>query len=68
MQCNVQVNEAFAVVPMAWAKALGADDAKLNANGGACALGHPLGATGAKVVTAFPRTVYSWSCLENRAP
>ena len=42
-----EVNEAFAPVPMAWAKELGADLNKTNVNGGAIALGHPLGATGA---------------------
>ena len=36
-----EVNEAFASVPMAWLKALGADPAKLNVHGGAIALGHP---------------------------
>lgn len=48
-----EVNEAFAVVPMAWAKRCGADEAKLNVTGGACALGHPLGATGAKLMTTL---------------
>jgi acetyl-CoA acetyltransferase family protein len=46
-----EVNEAFAPVPVAWAKALGADFNKLNVNGGACALGHPLGCTGVKLMT-----------------
>ena len=45
-----EVNEAFAPVPMAWLRAVGADPAKLNVNGGAIALGHPLGATGAKLM------------------
>jgi acetyl-CoA acetyltransferase family protein len=48
-----EVNEAFASVPLAWAKALGADVNKLNVNGGACALGHPLGATGCKLTTTL---------------
>ncbi len=48
-----EVNEAFAVVPMAWSKQLKADEARLNVNGGACALGHPLGATGAKLMTTL---------------
>ena len=39
--------------PLAWQKALGADLAKLNCNGGACALGHPLGGTGAKLMTTL---------------
>ncbi len=41
-----EVNEAFASVPLAWMKDLDIDPAKLNVNGGAIALGHPLGATG----------------------
>ena len=48
-----EVNEAFACVPLAWEKALGADPEKLNVNGGACALGHPLGGTGAKLMTTL---------------
>ena len=48
-----EVNEAFASVPMAWLKHLGADQAKLNVNGGAIALGHPLGASGAKLMTTM---------------
>jgi acetyl-CoA C-acetyltransferase/acetyl-CoA acyltransferase len=45
-----EVNEAFGSVPLAWAKAVGADLNKLNVNGGAQALGHPLGATGTKLI------------------
>jgi len=48
-----EVNEAFASVPMAWLKHTGADPAKLNVNGGAIALGHPLGATGAKLMATL---------------
>jgi len=48
-----EVNEAFASVPLAWVKALGADLNKLNPNGGAMALGHPLGGTGAKIMTTL---------------
>jgi acetyl-CoA C-acetyltransferase len=48
-----EVNEAFASVPLAWLKALGADPARLNVNGGAIALGHPLGATGAKLMATL---------------
>lgn len=48
-----EVNEAFASVPLAWLKAIGADPAKLNVNGGAIALGHPLGATGARLMTSL---------------
>ena len=48
-----EVNEAFAPVPLAWASELQADRSKLNVNGGAMALGHPLGATGAKLMTTL---------------
>jgi acetyl-CoA acetyltransferase family protein len=48
-----EINEAFAPVPLAWAKVIGADKRKLNVNGGAMALGHPLGATGAKLMTTL---------------
>ncbi|MHA6258884.1 thiolase family protein [Sporosarcina sp. CAU 1771] len=48
-----EVNEAFAPVPLAWLKELGADPAKLNVDGGAVALGHPLGATGTKLMTTL---------------
>ncbi|CAJ1348901.1 unnamed protein product, partial [Effrenium voratum] len=48
-----EVNEAFASVPLAWRKALNADFEKLNVNGGAMALGHPLGGTGAKLMTTL---------------
>lgn len=48
-----EVNEAFACVPIAWCKTLNADNEKLNVNGGAMALGHPLGATGAKLMTTL---------------
>ncbi|MFT4825321.1 MAG: acetyl-CoA C-acetyltransferase [Halioglobus sp.] len=49
----VEVNEAFGSVPLAWAKALDADMSKLNVNGGAQALGHPLGSTGTKLMTTL---------------
>jgi acetyl-CoA C-acetyltransferase len=48
-----EVNEAFASVPLAWLKELGADPEKLNVNGGAIALGHPLGASGAKLMATL---------------
>jgi acetyl-CoA C-acetyltransferase len=48
-----EVNEAFAPVPMAWAKHTGADPGRLNVNGGAIALGHPLGASGTKLMTTL---------------
>jgi len=48
-----EVNEAFASIPMAWMKALGADPDKLNVNGGGISMGHPLGGTGAKLMTTL---------------
>jgi acetyl-CoA C-acetyltransferase len=48
-----EVNEAFASVPLAWLKATGADRERLNVNGGAIALGHPLGGSGAKLMTTL---------------
>ena len=48
-----EVNEAFAPVPMAWLKHTGADPDKLNVNGGAIALGHPLGASGTKLMATL---------------
>ena len=48
-----EVNEAFAPVPLAWLQATGADPARLNVNGGAIALGHPLGASGTKLMTTL---------------
>ncbi|MUL78073.1 acetyl-CoA C-acyltransferase [Mycolicibacterium sp. CBMA 226] len=48
-----EVNEAFAPVPMAWLKDIGADESKLNPNGGAIALGHPLGGSGARIMTTL---------------
>ncbi|MGO9512124.1 MAG: thiolase family protein [Steroidobacteraceae bacterium] len=48
-----EVNEAFAVVAMAAIQELGLDPAKVNVNGGACALGHPIGATGARILTTL---------------
>jgi acetyl-CoA C-acetyltransferase len=49
----VEINEAFASVVLAWVKELGADLSRVNVNGGAIALGHPLGATGAKLMTTL---------------
>ena len=49
----VEINEAFASVVIAWLKESGADPAKVNVNGGAIALGHPLGATGARLMTTL---------------
>ncbi|OCC23530.1 acetyl-CoA acetyltransferase [Croceicoccus estronivorus] len=48
-----EVNEAFAPVPLAWAKVVGADPERMNVNGGGIALGHPLGASGAKLMTTL---------------
>jgi len=48
-----EVNEAFAPVPIAWLRTTGADPAKLNVNGGAIALGHPLGSSGTKLMTTL---------------
>jgi acetyl-CoA C-acetyltransferase len=49
----VEINEAFASVVIAWAEETGADMARVNVNGGAIALGHPLGATGARLMTTL---------------
>jgi len=48
-----EINEAFAVVPMAAMQDVGIEHAKVNINGGACALGHPIGATGARITTTL---------------
>jgi acetyl-CoA C-acetyltransferase len=48
-----EVNEAFAPIPLAWLREVGADPAKLNVNGGAIALGHPLGASGSKLMATL---------------
>jgi acetyl-CoA C-acetyltransferase len=49
----VEINEAFASVVLAWQKDLDADLSRVNVNGGAIALGHPLGATGARLMTTL---------------
>lgn len=49
----IEINEAFAPVVLAWQKETGADLAKVNVNGGAIALGHPLGATGVRLMTTL---------------
>ena len=54
-----EVNEAFASIPMAWLKETGADPARLNVNGGAIALGHPLGATGTKLMSTLVHALRS---------
>jgi acetyl-CoA acyltransferase len=48
-----EVNEAFAPVPLAWLKEIGADESRVNPNGGAIALGHPLGGSGARILTTL---------------
>jgi acetyl-CoA C-acetyltransferase len=54
---TVEINEAFAPVVQAWLKETGADPAKVNPSGGAIALGHPLGATGAKLFATMLNTL-----------
>ena len=53
-----EVNEAFASVPTAWLQYTGADPAKLNVHGGAIALGHPLGASGTKLMTTLVNALH----------
>jgi acetyl-CoA acetyltransferase len=50
---RVEINEAFASVVLAWQRETGADLEKVNVNGGAVALGHPLGASGARLMTTL---------------
>ena len=54
-----EVNEAFASVPVAWLKDTGADPARLNVNGGAIALGHPLGASGTKLMATLVHALHA---------
>jgi acetyl-CoA C-acetyltransferase len=54
-----EVNEAFASVPLAWLRETGADRARLNVNGGAIALGHPLGASGTKLMATLVHALHS---------
>jgi acetyl-CoA C-acetyltransferase len=53
-----EVNEAFAPVPLSWLQQLGGDPQKLNVHGGAIALGHPLGASGAKLMATLVHALY----------
>ena len=53
-----EVNEAFAPVPMAWLKHVGGDPSRLNVNGGAIALGHPLGASGTKLMATLVHALH----------
>ena len=54
-----EVNEAFASVPLAWLQHTGADPARLNVNGGAISLGHPLGASGTKLMTTLVHALHA---------
>ena len=54
-----EVNEAFAPIPLAWLRAIGADPARLNVNGGAIALGHPLGASGTKLMATLVHALHA---------
>jgi acetyl-CoA acetyltransferase len=49
----IEINEAFASVVLAWEREVGADMSRVNVNGGAIALGHPLGCSGAKLMTTL---------------
>ena len=53
-----EVNEAFAPIPLAWVKHVGADPEKLNVNGGAIALGHPLGCSGTKLMATLVHALH----------
>ena len=53
-----EVNEAFAPVPLAWLQHVGGDPARLNVNGGAIALGHPLGASGTKLMATLVHALH----------
>ncbi|MBW0272307.1 acetyl-CoA acetyltransferase [Nocardia sp. MH4] len=54
----IEINEAFSPVVLAWAQETGADPAKVNVNGGAIALGHPLGASGARLTTTLVHALH----------
>jgi len=56
-----EVNEAFASIPLAWQQALGADPERMNAQGGAIALGHPLGGTGTKLMVTLVHALHRCS-------
>src|SRR5690625_5976652 len=53
----IEINEAFAAVVLAWEKELRPDMSKVNIHGGAIALGHPIGATGARLMTTLLHTL-----------
>ncbi len=54
-----EINEAFAPVPLAWLQTTGADPARMNVHGGAIALGHPLGGSGAKLMTTLVHALHT---------
>jgi acetyl-CoA C-acetyltransferase len=54
-----EINEAFASVPLAWLQNTGADPARMNINGGAIALGHPLGSSGTKLMTTLVHALHA---------
>ncbi|MDF3880870.1 acetyl-CoA C-acetyltransferase [Cupriavidus basilensis] len=54
-----EINEAFAPVPLAWLQTTGADPARMNVHGGAIALGHPLGGSGAKLMTTLVHALHA---------
>jgi acetyl-CoA C-acetyltransferase len=54
-----EINEAFASVPLAWLQITGADPARMNINGGAIALGHPLGSSGTKLMTTLVHALHA---------
>ncbi|EQD32437.1 Thiolase, partial [mine drainage metagenome] len=54
-----EVNEAFAPVPLSWLKEFDVDPYKLNSHGGAIAIGHPLGATGSRLISTIMNTLSS---------
>src|SRR3546814_6849703 len=54
-----EVNEAFAPVPLAWLGEIGVDPERLNVNGGAIALGHPLGASGTKLMATLIHSLHT---------
>jgi acetyl-CoA C-acetyltransferase len=54
-----EINEAFAVVPMALMHSVGVEHSRVNVNGGACALGHPIGASGARIMVTLIHALQS---------
>ena len=62
-----EINEAFAVVPMATMSELNIHHSKVNVRGGACALGHPIGASGARIVVTLVHAMMKESCSKGIA-